>query len=72
MSIRINKSASEMIREGFSVDRVCYPWVAYKGSRFKPDEWYEIPTDREVEFSNSIRELKVELSRYKLPDSTGQ
>lgn len=34
----------EAERRGYTVDRHCYPWVAYKGPRFTPDEVIEIDT----------------------------
>jgi hypothetical protein len=37
--------------EGFTVDRHCYPWVAYKGSRFNPSECKYIRTDDECELA---------------------
>ena len=33
---------------GFTVDDHCYPWVAYKGPRFRPDEWHCVDTDDEA------------------------
>jgi len=33
--------------EGFTVDTHCYPWFAYKGPRFRPDESKSIRTDLE-------------------------
>lgn len=32
---------------GFTIDSTCYPWIAYKGPRFAPDEMAEIMTDKE-------------------------
>lgn len=31
-------TAAEAIVQGFAMDRTSYPWVAYKGARFNPDE----------------------------------
>jgi hypothetical protein len=33
------KEAEEM---GFTIDRHVFPWFAYKGARFKPDEFFTI------------------------------
>lgn len=37
-------SAEEYEAAGYVVDRSCYPWVAYKGLRFKPMEWHYVDT----------------------------
>ncbi len=29
---------------GFEIDRSCYPWIAYKGPRFDPDETHTVVT----------------------------
>ena len=34
----------DAMRQGFMIDTTCYPNVAYKGPRFDPTEWAEIPT----------------------------
>jgi hypothetical protein len=34
----------EALEKGYTVDRHCYPWVAYKGPRFQPTEWHTIKT----------------------------
>jgi hypothetical protein len=39
---------------GFTVDKHCYPWIAYKGSRFNPTEKRIILTDRESMLANSL------------------
>ena len=31
---------------GFTVDRTCYPWFAYKGPRFQPTEITNVVTPR--------------------------
>jgi hypothetical protein len=48
-AVATGKSADELRRDGYKaadaeadgyrVDRSCYPWVAYKGYRFNPDEF---------------------------------
>lgn len=30
--------------DGFTIDRHCFPWIAYKGPRFQPDEWFPVIT----------------------------
>lgn len=37
-------TAEEWEEIGYTVDRHCYPWVAYKGPRFEPDIWFPIAT----------------------------
>ena len=46
-----SKSARD---NGFMVDSCCYPWVAYKGPRFNPKEYYVIPTDTEFALKNAL------------------
>jgi len=48
---------------GFTVDRCCYPWVAYKGPRFQPTELHYIDTDREAEAERQRDELADVLRR---------
>lgn len=31
-------------RAGWTIDRHCYPWVAYQGPRFNPTDWYYLDT----------------------------
>ncbi len=38
-------SAKTAERRGFTVDRHCYPWFAYKGPRFAPTETVLIRTE---------------------------
>lgn len=47
----------QAVSQGFTVDTTCYPPVAYKGERFKPDEWHECHTDNEAELRGAIRLL---------------
>lgn len=37
-------SAEQAEARGFTVDRTCYPWFAYKGGRYAPTESVEIVT----------------------------
>jgi hypothetical protein len=39
--------SEQAMKDGYTVDRHCYPWVAYKGPRFNPTEWKHIRTDCE-------------------------
>lgn len=32
---------------GYTLDRDCYPWVAYKGARFLPDDLVGVKTYKE-------------------------
>jgi hypothetical protein len=49
----------EMRGKGFTIDDHVYPWVAYKGPRFSPTEWYECFTDLESELMYQINELQL-------------
>lgn len=49
---KINKEEAE--KQGYIVDTTTYPWVAYKGSRFQPDEWQECYTDLEFKLMQSF------------------
>jgi protein-tyrosine phosphatase len=33
-------NAKQAKEQGYIIDTHCYPWVAYKGARFEPDEWF--------------------------------
>jgi hypothetical protein len=37
-------TAEEARRLGYVVDDTVWPWVAYKGPRFRPTEWQTIAT----------------------------
>lgn len=37
-------TADQAEAAGYTVDRQAYPWMAYKGARFKPDECLVIAT----------------------------
>lgn len=37
-------TASEAEAQGYTVDRTCYPWLAYKGPRFEPTETQAVDT----------------------------
>lgn len=39
-------TATQAQTQGFDIDRDCYPWVAYKGSRFDPYEIHSLVTPR--------------------------
>lgn len=41
--------ADEMEAKGYTIDHHCYPWVAYKGPRFNPTEWFSCYTKLESE-----------------------
>lgn len=38
-------SAAEAEAQGFTIDRHCWPWLAYKGPRFEPTEYFGIVPD---------------------------
>lgn len=40
---------------GFTVDKHCYPWTAYKGPRFSPDEFKPIVTPAWPAVDESVR-----------------
>jgi hypothetical protein len=40
----IHLPAETLIELGWTIDRTCYPWVAYKGDRFNPTDWATIDT----------------------------
>jgi len=43
------KTAKQALADGYQVDQQVYPWIAYKGARFRPDETVEVETERETE-----------------------
>lgn len=40
----VPRTADQAAAAGWTVDRHCYPWVAYTGPRFNPDRITEIDT----------------------------
>jgi hypothetical protein len=42
-------------QQGFTIDRHCYPWVAYKGERFKPMELHQVYTDTEAVLLEAVQ-----------------
>lgn len=48
-------SREEAEASGWIVDTSCYPWVAYKGARFKPDDSMRVLTDLEAELTKALR-----------------
>ena len=51
------KSAEHFRAQGFTIDECCYPWVAYKGPRFRPDEWHSCLTNKEAALIEALAEL---------------
>jgi len=49
--------------EGYTVDDTCYPWIAYKGPRFKPSEYHRIPTDKETLLAGALRDTFTEYKK---------
>ena len=45
----MSNARARAVVDGYTVDRTIYPWCAYKGARFAPDEWHEVHTDLESE-----------------------
>jgi hypothetical protein len=56
----------EAEERGYTVDRSCYPWVAYKGLRFNPEEWKPILTDLEEELLGALQALKSDQAYQQL------
>lgn len=54
--------------EGFTIDRHCYPWVAYKGPRFSPSEWHVTDTDIEFELKQENIRLMSEVRKLHARD----
>ena len=42
---------------GMELDRSVYPYLAYKGSRFHPEEWCDCYTDLEAELIRRLEEI---------------
>ena len=52
----MNRAEAEAL--GYTVDEHCYPWFAYKGSRFAPDERvFGILTDKEAELAAALEAM---------------
>jgi hypothetical protein len=43
--------------QGFQLDTTCYPWVAYKGPRFKPEVLEHCLTDVEAGLLHSLERM---------------
>jgi hypothetical protein len=41
---------AEREAEGLTVDRTCWPWFAYAGNRFDPDDWWCFGAERPGEW----------------------
>lgn len=44
-------------KRGFKIDDTVYPWLAYKGPRFRPEESARCLTDREAALALALRGL---------------
>ena len=52
---------SDARAEGFTLDRNVYPWFAYKGDRFSPDQSREVTTDYEEFLQKEVDYLEEDL-----------
>ena len=52
-------TAAQAEAQGFTVDRHCYPWFAYKGPRFSPEETVEVITEAHVPGDGASTELRA-------------
>jgi len=55
----MNRARKQAERAGYTVDKQCYPWIAYKGPRFRPSEWCFVLTDKEAEYRRKYITLVV-------------
>jgi hypothetical protein len=64
--LNLNKvlTPQEAKQQGFHVDTSCYPWLAYKGPRFKPEEAHHCFTDLEASLMLRLAE-QPRLSTFK-------
>lgn len=58
MSKHTPKTRAEAEWWDYTVDRHCYPWVAYMGPRFRPDELVEVLTDLEAELLQALKKAR--------------
>lgn len=58
MSKRNRITRKEADESGLTIDSTCYPNVAYKGDRSEPDEWYEVPTEKEEKATDLLKLCK--------------
>lgn len=72
-------SATEAEASGFTIDRHIYPWVAYKGARFAPDDSFPIYPERDPSQPGRVQAIvtasPVDLrwaSGTVLPNGTGR
>lgn len=48
---------NELKTQGFIIDNTCYPWVAYKGPRFNPTEFFWCYTDEEARLREWLKRI---------------
>lgn len=56
------KSKEDAVSQGFTVDTTCYPWFAYKGPRFNPTEYGDVPTTEQARVIESRNQLTTVLA----------
>lgn len=64
MSSMMSSTTAEEL--GFTIDKTCYPWVAYKGPRFQPTEWYTMVTPAVSDLGARIPLDDKEWTTYKI------
>lgn len=47
--------------QGYTIDDTCYPWVAYKGPRFAPDDFQWCFTELEARMAETLSKLNLTL-----------
>lgn len=52
---------SDARAEGLTIDRNVYPWFAYKGDRFSPEQSREVTTDYEEFLQKEVDYLEADL-----------
>lgn len=63
---KLPNSAVEAQAAGYEVDRHCYPWIAYKGPRFRPTEHHHILTDNEAEMLEALKDIVEQFEATRL------
>lgn len=53
-------SRAEALAQGYTIDDG-HGAVAYKGPRFNPDEWRDVPTEREEELLMQLERMRAAL-----------
>lgn len=62
------KYPSILRKQGYTIDDSCYPYFAYKGLRWAPDEFSYAYTDMEEELLKALKKARSKIVREGVRD----